>query len=55
MVRDVFHIMGRVQFNAQGQVREITLCQAHLYALPVLRAMSPLLAQDDMALNLGQI
>ena len=55
MVRDVFQIIGRVQIDTQNQVREITLNQAHLYALPVALAMSSLLAQDDMALNLGQI
>lgn len=55
MVRDVFHIIGRVELNAQGRVRAITLSQAHLHAQPVVLALSSTLAQDDMALNLGQI
>jgi hypothetical protein len=55
MVRDVFHIMGRIRLDAQNRIREITLNQTHPHALPVVLAMSFLLAQDDMALNLGQI
>ena len=55
MVRDVFHIIGRVGINAQGRVRAITLSQAHQHAQPVVLALSSTVAQDDMALNLGQI
>ena len=55
MIRDVFQIMGKLKFDAQNQVREITLNQAHLHALPVVLALSSPLAQDDMSLNLGQI
>ncbi len=55
MVRDVFHVIGRIRLDAHDQIQEITLNQAHQYALPVVLAMSSLLAQDGMALNLGQI
>lgn len=55
MVRDVFHIIGKIQFDAQNQVQKITLNQAHPLALPVTLALSSLLAQDGKSLNLGQI
>jgi len=55
MVRDVFQIVGRIQFDAQNQLRAITLNQAHPHALPIVLALSSPMAQDDMSLNLGQI
>jgi hypothetical protein len=55
MVRDLFHITGRIQLDAQGRILEITLNEAHFLALPFAQAISSLLAQDDMTLNLGQI
>jgi hypothetical protein len=55
MVRDLFHITGKIQLDAQGRILEITLNEAHALALPFVQAMSSLLAQDGMSLNLGQI
>jgi len=55
MVRDLFHIAGRLRFDSQGRLLEITLCHTHELAAPFVQAMSSPLAQDGMALNLGQI
>ena len=55
MVRDLFHIPGKVQLDAQGHVLQIVLSDAHSLTLPFLQAISPLLAGDEMSLNLGQI
>jgi hypothetical protein len=55
MVRDVFHIPGLFYLDAQGRIIRIILSEAHSLAAPFLQAISPLLAQDEMALNLGQI
>jgi hypothetical protein len=55
MVRDVFHITGKIMLDAQGRILEITLNQAHALALPFVQAMPALLAGDDLSLNLGQI
>lgn len=55
MVRDVFHIPGLVQYDAPTRICQIVLSDDHVLALPFLQAISPLLARDEMALNLGQI
>lgn len=55
MVRDLFHITGKIQLDAQGRILEITLNEAHALALPFVQAMSSLLARDGVPLNLGQI
>jgi len=55
IVRDLFHITGRIQLDAQGRILEITLNEAHALALPFVQALSSLLARDDVSLNLGQI
>lgn len=55
MVRDVFHIAGKVELDAQGRILQITLNQAHALALPFVQTMSVLLSDDDLSLNLGQI
>jgi hypothetical protein len=55
MVRDVFHIPGKIQLDAQGHVLEVVLNDVHVLALPFRQAISSLLAGDDMALILGQI
>lgn len=55
MVRDVFHITGKITLDAQGRILDITLNQAHALALPFVQAMSALLAGDGLSLNLGQI
>jgi hypothetical protein len=55
MVRDLFHIPGKIELDAQGHILEITLDDAHPLALPLLQALSPLPAGDEMVLNLGKI
>ncbi len=55
MVRDAFHITGKIELDAQGHILHITLNQAHSLALPFVQALSPLMARDGMSLNLGQI
>ena len=55
MVRDLFHIAGWLRFDSQARLLEITLCQTHELAAPLVQAMSSPLARDGMTLNLGQI
>jgi hypothetical protein len=55
MVRDLFHIAGWLRFDSQAHLLEITLCQTHELAAPLVQAMSSPLAHDGMTLNLGQI
>ncbi len=55
MVRDLFHIPGRLRFDGDGHLLDITLCHTHELAAPLVQAVSSLLAQDGTALNLGQI
>ena len=55
MVRDLFHILGNIQLDAQGRILAITLNEAHDLALPFVRAFSSLLARDGVSLNWGQI
>lgn len=55
MVRDLFHIAGRLRFDSQARLLEITLCHKHELADPLVQAMSSPLAHDGMTLNLGQI
>lgn len=55
MVRDVFYIPGLIRFDGQGHIQQRLLCSTSILALPFLQAISPLLAQDEMVLNLGQI
>jgi len=55
MVRDLFHIPGKLLLDAQGHVLEVVLSDRHCLTLPFLQAISPLLAGDDLVLNLGQI
>jgi hypothetical protein len=55
MVRDVFHIPGKVRLDPQEHVVQVILSDEHVLALAFTQAISPLLAQNEMALNLGQI
>lgn len=55
MVRDVFQIPGQLDLDAQEHIVQIILRDEHPLAAPFIQAISPLLAQDEMALNLGQI
>lgn len=54
-VRDALQIAGRVQFNAHGQVHQITFNERHPLAAAVHTTCSRWLASDDLSLNLGQI
>ena len=55
MVRDVFHISGKVKLDAQGRILEITLNKQHALALPFVQCFSSCMARDGPSLNLGQI
>ena len=55
MVRDAFHITGRIEFNSEGHIRQITLNQAHNLAEIFIKALSPFLARDGTSVILGQI
>jgi hypothetical protein len=55
MVRDLFHISGKIRLNDHGTVLGITLNQAHALASPFAKAFSPYMARDGTWLNLGQI
>jgi len=55
MVRDAFHISGKIVFDAHGRIVEITLNQAHDLASPFVSALSSFLVRDGTAANLGQI
>jgi Transposase DDE domain group 1 len=55
IVRDLFQIPGTCRLDAQGRILEITLNDAHPFARLFVQALSSLLAQDDVLLNLGQI
>lgn len=54
MVRDIFHICGRVKFDAQGHVLKITLNQADELAQPFVNGLAPYWPHDETCLNLGQ-
>ena len=55
LVRDAFHVPGRVEMDSRGRFRTITLNEAHPLALPFVQALRSFLARDGTALNLGQI
>ena len=55
MVRDVFHIAGKVHMNRQGQLLSIILNKAHNLAPPFLEALQPFLARNGTLLILHQI
>jgi hypothetical protein len=55
IIRDIFQIEGKLRLDAQGRIIEITLNEAHPFALPFVRAVSSLLDRDGLSLILGQI
>jgi len=55
MVRDVFHISGKMQIDIQGRILEITLNRDHVYAAKFLAGVAPALSSNDLVLNLRQI
>jgi hypothetical protein len=55
MVRDAFHIPGRLELDAQGHLLQIVLCAKHPLARSFALGLAPLLARDDLSLILGEI
>ena len=55
MVRDAFHIPGRISFDAQGHLVQISLNQAHDLAASFIAAFASFLARDGTVANLRQI
>lgn len=55
MVRDVFHIAGKIELDAQGRILKITLNQDHVYSAKFLAGIGAWLASNDLVLNLCEI
>jgi hypothetical protein len=55
MVRDAFHISGKIWIDSQGRVLKITLNRDHVYAAKFLAGVAPALSSNDLVLNLRQI
>jgi len=55
LVRDVFHITGRIGLDAQGHVVRIKLNQAAPHVRGLVAALQLLLAPAHVAINLGEI
>jgi hypothetical protein len=55
MVRDLFHIPGKIMLDEQGRVLEISLNKYHIYAAKFLAGLAPALSGDGLVLNLRQI
>jgi hypothetical protein len=55
MVRDLFHIEGRLCFDAQHQIYRITLNQRHKFARSLCHAFARLFDPDDLSFHLGKI
>ncbi len=55
MLRDAFHIPGRLELAAQGHLLQIVLCATHPLAYSFASGLAPVLARDNLSLNLGEI
>ena len=55
MVRDAFHIAGRIEFDRHGRIRQVTLNQDHALSEIFIKAFSSFLARDGTSAILGQI
>ena len=55
MVRDAFHISGRITFDAQDHIIQISLNQAHDLAASFRDAFAVFLARDGTVVNLRKI
>jgi hypothetical protein len=55
MVRDLFHIPGKVRIDIQGRILKITLNRDHVHAAKFLAVIALALSSDDLVLNLRQI
>jgi hypothetical protein len=54
LVRDVFHVNGVVERDADGRIRRIVLNQAHCYARRLLGALQALVGTQHVAVSLGE-
>jgi hypothetical protein len=54
LVRDAFHISGIIELDDQGHCLGVTLNETHVLARKFREALSPLLACNDLYVNLGQ-
>ena len=55
MVRDAFHIPGRLVLDDQGHLLQIVLCVKHPLARSFALGLAPLLVRDDLSLIWGEI
>jgi hypothetical protein len=55
MVRDAFHISGRITFDVEGHIVQISLNQAHDLAVSFRDAFAVFLARDGTVVNLRKI
>jgi hypothetical protein len=55
MVRDAFHIAGRIEFDRQGRIRQVTLNQDHALSETFVKAFTSFLARDGTSVILGKI
>jgi Transposase DDE domain group 1 len=55
MVRDAFHIAGRLAFDSDGRIVQISLNQTHELAACFIDAFASFLARDGTVANLRQI
>jgi hypothetical protein len=54
LVRDLFHISGRILFDAVGHIVQIVLNQAAPMVRVLADAVRPLLARAQIAVTLGE-
>ena len=54
LVRDVFHVNGVVERDADGHIDRIVLNQAHCYARRLLSALQSLVGPAQVAVSLGE-
>jgi hypothetical protein len=55
MVRDVFHITGKIELDAQGHILKITLNEDHVYSAKFLAGIAPWFMDNNLVLNLCKI
>ena len=55
LVRDVFHVNGVVERDADGRLRRIVLNQAHCYARRLRSALQALVGTEQVAVSLGNL
>ena len=55
LIRDAFHISGKIQFDEQGKVNLIVLNQAHKLAKVFIDTWRSAFPRDDLSLSLGKI